>query len=128
MNGAPPVTVKRREAASSTGTRVFEFSCPQAQKLLIAKPPLGISTSWLLAQILSKELGSPMMLPLQPFIEAGLDKGEVDILSGSLRAMLLPGGHNSDLDKVLHSGQLGAPLLRSDECMMQLKPLRRCGT
>ena len=114
---------EREAMRGSSGNRVFEFACRQTKMLYMAKPPLGLSTSWLLAQVLSRELGSPVTLPLHPFIEAGV----MDCLADGLEAAVLPGGHNPDLELVLQAGQFGVPLLHSDEQMVSLKPLRRCG-
>ena len=73
--------------------------------------------------MLSRELGSTVLLPIQPYLEAGLSSGDVNGFEG----VLLPGGHNLELEKVSQAGQLGIPLLRSDLQMVQLKPLRRWG-
>ena len=107
-----------------TPQRVYEFSSPRACQFLIARPPPGLSVSWMLAQSLSRILGSPgVTLPLHPFLDVGLSNGPCD--SMDLQALLLPGSYDPNLEKASQAGALGQPLLPSDEAAVELKPLRR---
>ncbi|GAX84471.1 hypothetical protein CEUSTIGMA_g11891.t1 [Chlamydomonas eustigma] len=106
-----------------SSSRCYEFSCSQTGQLYIARPPAGLSLSWLLSNALSKALGSPgVTLPLQPFLDAALNGQEQD---GVLQPVVLPGGYDADLERAGQVGQLGAPLLSADVQLLQLKPLRR---
>ena len=88
-------------------------------------PPQGLSLSWVLAQALSRILGSPSVtLPLAPFLDAGLANGSLpDTLD--LQALVLPGSYDPRMELACQAGQLGQPLLPSDEAAAELRPLRR---
>ena len=104
--------------------RVYEFACRESGRLYIADPPPGLPPSWLLAQALSRELGSPgVTLPLQPFLEAGLCSTEP--VGEALQRVVLPGGYDPSLESAGQQSQLGAPLLPSDDGLLSLRPLRR---
>ena len=48
--------------------QVYEFACARTGRLYIAQPPPHLSASWLLAQSLSRVLGSPVTLPLHTLL------------------------------------------------------------
>lgn len=136
---AAPPSAATAAAAAGAGSRVYEFSCARTGRLYLAVPPPGLPASWLLAQALSRELGSPAVtLPLQPFLEralgsaapAGDDGGDGAAATGVgeedlLQPLLLPGGYDPALERAGQAGQVGAPLLESDRRLLQLRPLKR---
>jgi hypothetical protein len=49
--------------------QIYEYYDSSSGKLYVAVPPAGLSLSSLLAQVLSRALGSPCTLPLHPLLE-----------------------------------------------------------
>ncbi len=65
--------------------QVYEFLDPGSGTLYVAEPPPGLKLSALLAQSLSRLLGSPLTLPLHPLFE--VEAGEQ---LPQLQPLLLP--------------------------------------
>ncbi|GLC59948.1 hypothetical protein PLESTB_001557000 [Pleodorina starrii] len=88
-------------------------------RIFIAEPPPHLPISWLLSSVVSRVLGSPVVLPLQPLFTT--PPGEL----AALQPVLLPGGFDAGLETAAQAGTPGAPLLPADAALLQLKPLRR---
>ncbi|EFJ44918.1 hypothetical protein VOLCADRAFT_118510 [Volvox carteri f. nagariensis] len=88
-------------------------------RIFIAEPPQHLPVSWLLASVVSRVLGSPVVLPLQPLFTTPSSELQ------QLQPVLLPGGFDAGLETAAQAGTPGAPLLPSDAALLQLKPLRR---
>ncbi|GIL55476.1 hypothetical protein Vafri_11038, partial [Volvox africanus] len=87
-------------------------------RIFIAEPPAHLPVSWLLASAVSRVLGSPVVLPIQPLFT--IPAGELQ----QLQPVLLPGGFDAGLETAAQAGVPGAPLLPADSALLQLKPLR----
>ena len=59
---------KRSMEESYALMQVYEFQDASSGMLCIGKPPTGVSAASLLASALSRALGSPMRLPLEPLL------------------------------------------------------------
>lgn len=105
--------------------RVFEFVQPEGD-VFIAQPPPGLPASQLLSTVLSRELGSPVALPLAPLLEAGAGPGGggPGALPG-LVSLLLPAGHDEVFEAAAAAGVPGAPVVDADARLLALQPLRR---
>jgi hypothetical protein len=49
--------------------QIYEYYDSSSGTMYVAVPPAGLSLSSLLAQVLSRALGSPFTLPLHPLLE-----------------------------------------------------------
>ncbi|KIY97788.1 hypothetical protein MNEG_10174, partial [Monoraphidium neglectum] len=107
--------------------RVYEFAQHgPGGALLVAQPPPGLPLSQLLAGALSRELGSPVALPLAPLIEAGAGPGGGGPAAlPALVPLLLPAGHDAGYEAAAAAGVPGAPLVEGDARLLALQPLRR---
>ena len=73
----------------------------------MAIPPPHVHVTWLLASTLSRALGSPVTLPLQPCLSCGPEHME------ELQPLLLPGGYDPVIEA---AAQVGSPTLAPPEC------------
>ncbi|GLI60510.1 hypothetical protein VaNZ11_002673 [Volvox africanus] len=113
-------------AAASSGGGVIGLAAKSSSvgsgsglgRIFIAEPPAHLPVSWLLASAVSRVLGSPVVLPIQPLFT--IPAGELQ----QLQPVLLPGGFDAGLETATQAGVPGAPLLPADAALLQLKPLR----
>ncbi|GFR39737.1 hypothetical protein Agub_g219, partial [Astrephomene gubernaculifera] len=110
--------------SSPTPTSAHPSAAPQHTasslgRIYIAEPPSHLPVSWLLSSVVSRVLGSPVVLPLQPLFTT--PPAELP----QLQPVLLPGGFDAGMETAAQAGTPGAPLLPADVALLQLKPLRR---
>lgn len=68
VNGAICATVGILQQAPATLMQVYEFHDAQSGMLAVAQPPKGVSAASLVVSALSRALGSPLRLPLEPLL------------------------------------------------------------
>jgi hypothetical protein len=68
-------------------SQIYEYYDSSSGTMYVATPPAGLSLSSLLAQVLSRALGSPFTLPLHPLLEVP-DAAQLPLL----QPVLHPGG------------------------------------
>ncbi|KXZ55127.1 hypothetical protein GPECTOR_3g279 [Gonium pectorale] len=106
-------------AAGPSSSAAAAVGALDAGRIFIAEPPPYLPVSWLLSGVVSRVLGSPISLPLQPLFTTPPSE-----LAG-LQPLLLPGGFDAKLEAAARAGSPGAPLLPADAALLALRPLRR---
>ncbi|CAM6095372.1 unnamed protein product [Calypogeia fissa] len=102
-----------------SGHRVFEFV--DKNRILIAEPPDYITLTDLLAVVLSRLLGSPSCLPLNPLLTSPLG------MEGTVKRVLRLGPNQTDAterERIQQSGIPGMNVIGPDAALVQCHPLR----
>jgi sacsin len=110
----------RSVTAPGAASRVYEYAEARSGVQYVAEPPEGLPLEALLAQGISRALGSPVTLPLHPLLAAAASAS-----LPALQPLLLAAGYDPCLEAAAQAGQLGSALLPSDAALLQLRPLKR---